>query len=75
MRRLRDALRTLVAEIAVSAAVIVGWTLLTWGVARLTGPNAWIVSGGLFLLSLAGWRWLFELFWKGLYVMSLEADE
>lgn len=62
------------AELAVTAAVIGGWLLLTYGVASLTAPIAWAFSGGLLLLSLCGWRFLWRLVRDGLYELTRGDD-
>ena len=48
-------------------AILVGWVLVTWGVASLLVWQVWPLSGGLFLLSLAGWEHLRDLFGEGVY--------
>lgn len=52
------------------AAIVGGWALLTHGVASLTVPEAWPLSGGLFLLSLAGWGHLRQIAVMGLYTID-----
>lgn len=52
-------------------AIVGGWLLLTWGVASLLVPAVWPISGGLFLLSLAGWGHLRVLFGRGVYALHL----
>lgn len=56
------------------ALVAGGWALVTWGVARLTVAEVWPISAGLFLLLLAGVRYLAALFGTGLFVLSRESD-
>lgn len=52
-------------------AIMLGWALLTAGVARLAPSDVtWLVSGGLFFLSVAGWGHLRMLFVVGLYTLS-----
>ena len=51
-------------------AIVCGWALLTAGVAALTVPEAWLISGGLFLLSLAGWGQLRIIAAMGVYALS-----
>lgn len=84
MRGLRDALRRYQAEALVSLAVLFGWALFTAGLSGLLdgvtvrwvslevgAADVWGISAGLFLLSLAGWRWLVrQLFTHGLYTLS-----
>ncbi|MEA3244808.1 MAG: hypothetical protein U9Q74_01500 [Gemmatimonadota bacterium] len=67
---LRDALVGALPEILTSFALLGGWALITWGIAILTAPVAWIFSGGALLLSLAGWRMLWEIASRGLYAMT-----
>ncbi len=61
------ALRKYLGEGAVVVALVSGWALLTWGLDELLGPVVWKVSGGVFLLSLCGWRLLLRIFGDGLY--------
>ncbi len=71
--RFREALRavrSVAAEITVSVTLLGGWALVTWGIARLTSVEAWIFSGGVLLLSLTGWRWMFNVMSAGLYDLS-----
>ena len=60
----------LFAKVALVLGILGGWALVTWGVADLTVPEVWPVSGGLFVLSLVGWKFLGTLFGRGLYVLS-----
>lgn len=55
-------------------AIVGGWASLTHGVAALTVPEAWPISFGLFLLSLAGWGHLRVLFGVGAYALSKKPD-
>lgn len=57
-------------ELLTSLALVGGWALLTWGVARLTAPVAWVFSAGLLLVSLGGWRLLWEVATRGLYALT-----
>lgn len=61
-------------EIAVSASAIAGWALCTWTLASLVSAWAWPLSGGLFLLSLCGWRFLAVVAWVGLYSLSRDDE-
>jgi len=73
LREAAAAIRRGGAELLLSLAILIGWTLLTLGIAALAGDRArvvYLLSAGLFLLSLAGWRLLGELAWKGLYVLT-----
>lgn len=79
MARLREvtgvAWRTLCrfrAEFLTAAAIVLGWALLTWGVADRTGPIAWRFSAAVLLLSLVGWRFLGTIVWEGLYKLTRE---
>lgn len=58
-----------------AAVIIGGWSLLTLGVARLTVPEVWPISGGLFLLSLAGWGHLRVVAVAGLYTLKRMGDD
>lgn len=51
-------------------AILAGWGLVTWGIASLTAWQIWPISGGLFLLSLAGWGTLRVLFTSGIYALA-----
>lgn len=53
-----------------ACAIVGGWALLTAGVASLLVPEVWLISGGLFLLSLVGWGHLRVLFAAGIYALS-----
>lgn len=57
-----------------SLVILGGWALLTWGVADLTVPQVWPISGGLFLLSLAGWGHLRVVAVAGLYTLKRMGD-
>ncbi len=52
-----------------ASAIVGGWGLVTWGVVSLTVWQAWPISGGLFLLSCAGWGHLRVVFSAGLYAL------
>lgn len=56
------------------ACILGGWALLTWGLARLLVPEVWLISGGLSLLSLAGWGHLRLLFTVGVYALKKAGD-
>ena len=51
-------------------AIVGGWALVTAGVAALLVPEVWLISGGLFLLSLAGWGHLWRVFSLGLFKLA-----
>lgn len=57
-----------------AGAILGGWALLTAGLASLLVPEVWLISGGLFLLSLAGWGHLRVLFGVGLYTLRRRSD-
>lgn len=57
------------AELLTTAAIVGGWACLTWGIASLLVPQVWLISAGLALLSAAGWRFLAEIVWAGIYVL------
>lgn len=58
------------AEILLSAAMLGGWALVTLGIAQLTTPKVWPLSGGLLLLSAGGWRMLATIAMHGLYSLT-----
>lgn len=58
------------AELAVCAAVMAGWCLVTHGIASLTTPKVWPISIGLFLLLACGWRFLWQIATHGLYTLT-----
>lgn len=62
--------RVALPEILTTAALLGGWLLLTLGVVALTSPLAWLFSGGLLLISLAGWKLLWRLATDGLYTLT-----
>jgi ABC-type glycerol-3-phosphate transport system permease component len=64
-----------IAELLAALAMLGGWALLTWGVVLLTTPKAWPLSGGLLLLSCAGWRLLWTIATHGLYSLTREAPK
>ena len=53
-----------------ASVILGGWGLVTWGVASLTVWQSWPISGGLFLLSLAGWGHLRIVFSAGVYALA-----
>lgn len=52
-----------------------GWAALTHGVASLTVPEAWWISTGLFLLSVAGWGHLRVLATAGVYALRRKGQD
>ena len=74
MRRLALAWRVLGAlpwaEAAQAVLIAGGWWLITWGVASLLVWQIWPISGGILLLSIAGWAHLTTLFSAGVYALS-----
>lgn len=53
------------------ACILGGWTLVTAGLSRMLPPvEVWLLSGGLFLLSVAGWGHLRTLFAVGVYALT-----
>jgi hypothetical protein len=59
-----------VREALLVVAILGGWGLLTWGLALLTTPKVYPISGGLLLLSCAGWRMLWAIASDGLYTLT-----
>lgn len=55
-------------------SIVGGWYLLTRGLAELLVPEVWFISGGLFLLSVAGWGHLRVLFSAGVYALKRAGD-
>ncbi len=55
------------AEILDGLGIIAGWALLTWGLASLLVWEVWLLSGGVFVLSIVGWKHLRTIFTEGLY--------
>lgn len=55
-------------------AIVAGWALVTYGLASLTVPEVWPLSGGLALLSLAGWGHLRQIVSLGLYTLSRKPE-
>ncbi len=53
-----------------AVAIVVGWALVTFGLASLWRWELWPLSFGVLTLSIVGWRYLGEIFWKGLYTLS-----
>lgn len=58
------------AEILLSVALLLGWFLLTYGIALLTSPVVWPLSIGVLLLSTAGWRMLWAILSYGFYGLT-----
>ncbi len=58
------------AELLTGATLVVGWLLVTAGVAALTSPRAWLFSLGLLCISLGGWRMLWQIASAGLYTLT-----
>lgn len=71
-----DRVRAARAELVVIASLVVGWALLTHGIAaiiwRPLRAGVWPISAGLALLSLFGWKMLGGLAWGGLYPLIRE---
>jgi hypothetical protein len=67
------ALRASLAEILTALTFVVGWLLITAGVAHLTSPVAWYFSLGLLALSLGGWKLLGQFVWNGLYALTRDS--
>lgn len=68
-------LRASAAELALAAAILIGWALVTHGVSAglsrfVSHGVVWSLSTGLLILSGAGWGLLFDMARHGLYVLS-----
>lgn len=73
--RMRGMLHRLVSKAPVALhflSIVVGWSLVTQGIAALTTrPDVvWPIAGGLFLLSVAGWGHLRVVSSAGIYALS-----
>lgn len=66
--------RLITAEAIATAALVAGWTLITWGAASLLVWQVWPISGGVFLLGCFGWRLLLRVFGDGLYALYRESE-
>ena len=62
-------------EIFLSLAWISGWGLVTWALSDLFGKWIVKVSGGLLLLGLVGYRFIFKIFTEGIYTLLIEEKE
>ena len=58
-----------------AAGILIGWALLTWGIAALLVWQVWPISGGLLLLSGAGWRPMTNIFVEGIYELKVGRDK
>lgn len=70
MSRTRAVIRASIAEILTGGALLVGWVLVTAGIASVTSPKAWWFSAGALFLSLAGWKMLWTIAAAGLYTLT-----
>lgn len=62
-------------ELAVAAALLAAWLLVTVAIARmLRGDIVWPLSLGLLLFSAAGWRLFGAIALHGLYALSKEPE-
>jgi hypothetical protein len=50
---------------ATELSLVVGWLLITAGIARLTSSVAWYFSLGLLAISLGGWKVVIGIAWHG----------
>lgn len=62
------------AELLVAAAFLGGWFLVTLGIASYTSTRVWPISLGILLLSLCGWKWVWNLTSVGLYTLGGDED-
>ena len=59
------------AELLSSMAGILGWSLVTAAIAEVLPERVvYLASAGLFLLSLFGWGFLYEIARRGLYTLT-----
>lgn len=63
------------AEVAAAALLLVGWALITQGLALLMTPKVWPLSAGLFCLTLFGWKFLLYIARDGLYRLTRETGD
>ena len=61
-------------EVFQAMGILAGWSLLTWGIAALLVWQVWPISGGILVLSVAGWKHMRTLFGEGLYALSRKGD-
>jgi hypothetical protein len=60
----------------VGAGVALGWAMITVALGMVWNPMVVaLISTGLFMFSLCGWKFLAVLFYFGLYSMSKEAKQ
>lgn len=63
------------AELLLGLAIMAGWALVTLGISRVARADVvWPLSGGLFSLSLAGWRLLWQIAAQGFYALTRPED-
>ena len=62
------------AELAVAVSASMGWGLLTAAAAITFGAVWWLVGAGLYLIALAGVRYIAEIAWVGLYMLARHDD-
>ena len=69
-------LRRCTAELALAAAFVLGWLLITFAVARLVrrADVVWPLSLGLLLVSAGGWRMLALIAADGLYTLTKDRE-
>jgi len=58
------------AELGATALLLAGWALLTLGIAQLVHRSPWALSGGLFAMTLFGWKYLYTIGRDGLYLLT-----
>lgn len=76
LKRFRQTSRALLKpETFVAIGAVSGWSLLTLFLAVMLTPWIWALSGGLFLLSLVGWKLLGRLALDGFYVLAQEEPQ
>lgn len=61
----------LIAQLATAAALVLGWLLVTLGVAAVAAPRVvWPISLGLLCISLGGWKLIVAIAVDGLYALT-----
>jgi hypothetical protein len=58
------------AELGAAVLLLAGWTLITAGVAQFIHRSPWLLSAGLFALTMFGWRFLYTIGRDGLYSLT-----
>ncbi len=71
---LRQWARSARAEILTGVSLLVGWLLISAGLASLCGPVVWWFSFGLLGVSLGGWKLAWAIVTNGLYELTRDEE-